>query len=151
MARRQVYGPLDRISGTADSSQYDQRKGSIVGKAWDLIQDWLDAQAIKDINDAQLGRLIGFSQSNFPTWRNPKTIPPRETIGSIAKAIQQDYNTVYRAFVEDTRYDVPPTEEEIDRAKAARKGRSQGRELRKHLGQVGEESQIDPDADDGGV
>lgn len=114
-----------------------------MGKAWDLIQDWVDRQAISDITDAQLGRLIGFSQSNFPVWRNPKSLPPRETIGAIAKAISVDFDTVRDAFLEDCGYFAPPTEVEMERAKQARKGRSRGRQLRKDQDAAGSGSQDD--------
>lgn len=100
------------------------------GRVWKLIQDWLDAQAIKDISDAQLGRLIGFSQSNFPTWRHPKSLPPRETLGAISKAIRVDYEVVRDAFLKDLRYDVPPTDDELAAAELARKERAAGKSIK---------------------
>lgn len=114
-----------------------------MGKAWGLIQAWADAQPIQDITDAQLARLIGFSQSNFPVWKNPKSVPPRETIGAIAKAIGEDFETVRDAFLEDCGYFKKPTDEEMESAKQARKGRSRGRQAREEQDAAATESQDD--------
>ncbi len=103
-----------------------------MGKAYNLIQQWLDEQAIRDITDAQLARTLGFSQSNLPTWRNPKSMPSPATIAILATTVGVTFEQMRDAFLDDVGYNNPPSDVEIQQAIAKRKEkvRSRGRAAR---------------------
>lgn len=94
-----------------------------MGMAWGYIQEWIDAQ-FTTVKDAQLAKAIGFRQSNFATWRNPKQLPSREAIAVIADFTGRTYKQVLDAFLHDTRYDVRPTDAEIQEAVTTRRTRA---------------------------
>lgn len=95
-----------------------------MGAVWAMVEQWRRLQPV-EFTSAQLARAFGVSQSNLSSWQAPKQLPPRESVGAIARVIDRPYRDVLEAFLTDLGHNTPPTLDEIEAARLERK--KQGR------------------------
>lgn len=74
-----------------------------MGRLYDIIQAHIDAQpyppSVRSVAEA-----LGVSPTTVKNWRDPKELPSRENLESVARVTGADYDDVFYAAGVDTGY-----------------------------------------------
>lgn len=112
-----------------------------MGAFWDLIQEEVDRNRdprFKPPSERDLAKLFEVSPTTIGNWRNGlRRLPDEKNIRKVADFVGRVYEDVLLIALAESGY---ATGTQL----AARIGQPKGRQRRKELGKVGEESQ-DPD------
>jgi transcriptional regulator with XRE-family HTH domain len=74
-----------------------------MGRLWDLIQEFVDAQPF-EVRDADIARRLGVAKTTVKNWRQPKSLVDKEHLVAIAELTRVPYHRVLDALLEDIGY-----------------------------------------------
>lgn len=74
-----------------------------MGKLWDIVQAHIDSSPYPPSERAVAAKL-GISPTALSNWKNPKKLPDRENLRSLAQLAGVPYRVVLSAALDDTGY-----------------------------------------------
>lgn len=136
-----------------------------MGRLFDIIDEHRDRQSPYEPSYSRIAEQVGVSRQTLLNWKAPTKLIDREHLLSLARVTGVPYQRVLDALLDDIGYLAPTNldDRRLNREggtespvpKAARKTPPRERAEREHRKrqreELGEESQVDPDEDEGGA
>lgn len=101
-----------------------------MGRLYDIIQAHIDAQQ-HGASVRRVAEALGVSPTTVANWRDPKELPKREHLASIARVTGTPYDDVFYAAGVDTGYIIETEGEVLDLVAGMETGRIAARETDK--------------------